>query len=96
MFKEDAEKQIKEVYPYRLELHAHTSPASRCSQVKPEDVVTIFHNAGYDGIAITNHFFPRPEIPDFLDIYRSDYLNRRQARHEGLSRRRAEISEPKR
>ena len=29
---------------------------------------------GYDGIAITNHFFPRPEIPDFLDIYRSDYL----------------------
>ena len=46
MFKENAEKQIKEAYPYRLELHAHTSPASGCSQVKPEDVVTIFHDAG--------------------------------------------------
>ena len=74
MFKENAEKQIKEAYPYRLELHAHTSPASGCSQVKPEDVVTIFHDAGYDGIAITNHFYPKPELKDFLEIYRSDYL----------------------
>ena len=52
MIKEDAEKQIKEAFPYRLELHAHTSPASRCSQVSPGDVITIFHNAGYDGIAV--------------------------------------------
>lgn len=74
MFKESARKQIEEAYPYRLELHAHTSPASGCSQVKPEDVVTIFHNAGYDGIAITNHFYPKPENENFLEIYRSDYL----------------------
>lgn len=74
MFKEHAEKQIKEAYPYRLELHAHTSPASGCSQVKPEDVVKIFHDVGYAGIAITNHFYPKPELKDFLEIYRSDYL----------------------
>ncbi len=74
MFKESAKKQIEEAYPYRLELHAHTSPASGCSQVKPEDVVTIFHNAGYDGIAVTNHFYPKPENESFLEIYRTDYL----------------------
>lgn len=73
MFKENAEEQIKKAYPYRLELHAHTSPASRCSQVKPEDVVTIFHNAGYDGIAITNHFYQRPDDINFLQTFRNDF-----------------------
>lgn len=79
MFKENAKEQIKKAYPYRLELHAHTSPASSCSQVKPEDVVSIFHDAGYDGIAITNHFYPKPENPDFLEIYRNDYLKALEA-----------------
>lgn len=65
--------QIKNAYPYRLELHAHTSPASQCGEVKPEDVVTIFYNAGYNGIAITNHFYEKPQ-KDFLEIYRSDYF----------------------
>lgn len=74
MFKKDAENRLCEAYPYRLELHAHTSPASGCSQVKPEDVVTIFHSAGYDGIAITNHFYPKPQEKDFLEIYRRDYF----------------------
>ena len=74
MIKEDAEKQIKEAFPYRLELHAHTSPASRCSQVSPEDVITIFHNAGYNGIAITNHFYEKPYKDEFLKIYRDDFL----------------------
>ncbi len=50
--------QLKEQYPYILELHAHTSPASGCSQVPPEELVTAFAEAGYDGISITNHFFP--------------------------------------
>lgn len=74
MFRKNAVKQIEEAYPYRIELHAHTSPASGCSQVKPEDVVSIFRNAGYDGIAITNHFYPKPEKKDFLEIYRHDYF----------------------
>ena len=61
MIKDELKDQIKKSYPYRLELHAHTSPASRCGEVKPDDVVTIFHNAGYDGIAITNHFFEKSQ-----------------------------------
>lgn len=77
MIKDELKDQIKKAYPYKLELHAHTSPASRCGEVKPEDVVTIFHNAGYDGIAITNHFFEKPQ-KDFLDIYRDDFFRARE------------------
>lgn len=77
MIKDELKDQIKKSYPYRLELHAHTSPASRCGEVKPEDVVTIFHNAGYDGIAITNHFFEKSQ-KDFLDIYRDDFFRARE------------------
>ena len=52
--KEDIFKQ----YPYRIELHAHTSPASACSRVKPEELVQLYHEKGYDGVVITNHFDP--------------------------------------
>ena len=41
--KEDIIKQ----YPYRIELHAHTSPASTCSHVKPEELVQLYHEKGY-------------------------------------------------
>ncbi len=50
-------EEIKKIYRYKIELHAHTSPASGCSQVKPDELVKAFAEAGYNGIAITNHFF---------------------------------------
>ena len=43
-------------YKYRTELHAHTSPASSCSEIAPEDVVAIYKNLGYDAVTIANHF----------------------------------------
>lgn len=49
-------EELKELYPYRIELHAHSSPASGCSEVPADELVRVFHEAGYDGIAITNHF----------------------------------------
>lgn len=78
MIKEEAEKQIKAAFPYRIELHAHTSPTSQCSQVSPEDVVTIFHKAGYNGIAITNHFYEKPDKEAFLEMYRDDFLRAKE------------------
>ena len=58
-------------------MHAHTSPASPCSQVKPEDVVKIFSDAGYHGIAITNHFFPHllncRNKEEYVEKYRKDF-----------------------
>ena len=73
MVKDELLKKAEESYPYRIELHAHTSPASRCSQVMPKDEIEVFKNAGYDGIAITNHLFVKENKKEFLEIYRGDY-----------------------
>lgn len=43
-------------YSYRTELHAHTSPASSCSQIPPEEAVGIYKALGYDAITLANHF----------------------------------------
>ena len=49
---------LKEQYPYRIELHAHTSPVSVCSEVSPKELVEIYAAKGYDAVVITNHFAP--------------------------------------
>ena len=51
-------EHIFKQYPYRIELHAHTTPASSCSNLKPEELVQLYHEKGYDGLVITNHFDP--------------------------------------
>ncbi len=43
-------------YKYRTELHAHTSPASSCSEIPPEDLVVIYKELGYDAVTVANHF----------------------------------------
>ena len=54
-------EDLKKIYPYRLELHAHSSPASGCSEVPADELVRVFKEAGYDGIAVTNHFIAEAE-----------------------------------
>ena len=49
---------ILKQYPYRIELHAHTSPASACSSLKPAELVKLYYEKGYDGVVVTNHFDP--------------------------------------
>ncbi len=49
-------EELKKLYPYRTELHAHSNPASGCSEVPADELVHTFYEAGYDGIAVTNHF----------------------------------------
>lgn len=43
-------------YKYKTELHAHTTPASGCSQITPEYMVEVYKKGGYTSIALTNHF----------------------------------------
>ena len=38
-FIEKMYRELSEAYPYRVELHAHTSPASPCSEIPPEVLV---------------------------------------------------------
>ncbi len=62
-------------YKYRIELHAHTSPASGCSQVTPKDMAYTYKSLGYDAVTVTNHFilsdiFSKEEyIERFLNDY---------------------------
>ena len=48
--------KLKEEYSVQAELHAHTSPASSCSEVSPEEVVEIYKDLSYDCVTIANHF----------------------------------------
>lgn len=43
-------------YKYKIELHAHTSPASPCGKVSPEELIERFKKQNYNSVAITNHF----------------------------------------
>lgn len=54
-------EELKKLYPCRIELHAHSHPASGCSEVPADELVTTFHNAGYDAMAITNHLISDEE-----------------------------------
>jgi len=47
---------LEKEYPFRVELHAHTGPASPCGKATPEELVQLYLNAGFDGVVITNHF----------------------------------------
>ncbi len=65
--------ELKTEYKYRIELHAHTSPASGCSEITPVEMVDTYKALGYNGVAITNHFIfehdSRPKeqyIEDFV------------------------------
>ncbi len=70
-------QQLTKEYKYRIELHAHTSPASPCSEVSPEELAKTYHELGYDGVVVTNHFvkwiFREQTKEEALDGYLKDY-----------------------
>lgn len=45
-------------YKYKIELHAHTSPCSPCSELPPAEFIARLKDKGYDAVVVTNHFFP--------------------------------------
>ena len=49
-------EELFEKYPYKTELHAHTNPASGCSEFKPAELVKVFADNGYNSLVIANHF----------------------------------------
>lgn len=48
--------QLSDYYRYRIEMHAHTTPVSPCSQVTPQELVRTYSKLGYDAVCLTNHF----------------------------------------
>jgi len=81
----DVKSKIRDLlsdYKYKIELHTHTSPASSCSEIAPEELVRIYKNLGYDAVAVTNHFpcdrFGVTSTEDDIDRWLDDY-NRAEA-----------------
>lgn len=77
--------KILNTYPYRIELHAHTSPASPCGDLLPRDVIKTYKEQNVDAIVITNHFFssimPQDKVAA-VDAYYQDYLDALEAGKE--------------
>ena len=76
-------EQLKQLYPWRIELHAHTKPVSPCGEMLPEQLVQAYANAGFHAVVITNHFnlhdlkgLPKEEA---LDYYLSGYEQAKKA-----------------
>ncbi|MBC8532329.1 PHP domain-containing protein [Gehongia tenuis] len=41
------------------DLHVHTATVSSCGQVEPERMAELYQRAGYDGVAVTDHYYAR-------------------------------------
>lgn len=73
-------KQLKtsllQEFPYRIELHTHTSPVSGCAEIPAVQTVQKYATKGFDGIVITNHMNPdvfRYTPEEWTKHYLSDY-----------------------
>ena len=66
-------------YKYKIELHAHTMPASPCSDMTPQMLIERYAALGFDGVAITNHFIDfllKSDNPqEVSDTYLKDYYD---------------------
>lgn len=70
------------LYKYKIELHAHTNPASPCADLPAREVVRRYADAGVNGLAITNHFTPGlfRRSNDAVNFYLNGF---REAQDEG-------------
>ncbi len=70
-------KTLIRAYPYRIELHMHTSPVSSCADFDPATAVSFYQRCGADAVVITNHAHPSiKSIPkdEWIAWYMSDFL----------------------
>ena len=51
-----AVEKLLSAYCYKIELHAHSAPASSCSELPPRELLTRLKNEHYDAVVLTNHF----------------------------------------
>ena len=76
--------EICAAYPCKIELHAHTSPVSSCSEIKPAKLVQMYAELGYSAVCITNHLARGRS--DNAEYYLADYYAAKEAgEKKGLS-----------
>ena len=73
----DIKQKLIKKYKYKIELHAHSSPVSPCSEITPEELVEFYIKYGYDAFVLTNHFTPSlfesRSMEEGIDFYLDDY-----------------------
>ena len=67
---------------YKYETHLHTCPVSKCARATVRDNLEYYHELGYDGVFITNHFLdgninidPDLSYEETINFYFSDCDN---------------------
>ncbi len=63
-------------FPYCVELHAHSKPVSRCSEIPAPELVDRYHALGAHAIVLTNHVFPEIKTEsqaDWVARYAKDF-----------------------
>ncbi len=75
-------QEITKNYRYKIELHAHTSPVSGCSEIPPAQLIEKLQAQGYNAVCITNHFAPGNGFwnsEDPIAAYLADYEAAKEA-----------------
>ena len=81
---ESLRSRVRENFPCKLELHAHTRPVSSCSEIVPERLVDMYLEKGFSAVCITNHL-SRGRSDD-ADFFLADYYAAKEAgEKKGLS-----------
>ena len=73
---------LTEKYRYKFEMHAHSNPASGCSDIPPAELVERCKNVGADGMMLTNHaVWWMKETPkeEWCAQYLKDYREAKEA-----------------
>lgn len=79
--------ELNNCYRYTVELHAHTSPVSPCSEIAPHKLVEIYKNLGFDAVTVTNHFSRANKMTprDYVEYYVNDFYEAEEAgKREGI------------
>lgn len=76
-------KKIIEEYPYKTELHSHTTPASSCGKFRGSESVKIYLDAKVNTLTITNHLkaehLKNRTLTETVDFYLADYYEAKKA-----------------
>ena len=70
-------------YKYKVELHAHTSPVSSCSDLSAERIIELLSEHNTSAVVITNHFWPgffeNGDKDELIKKYIKDYTDTQKA-----------------
>ncbi len=88
---DELKNRLLEDYKYRFELHAHSHPASPCSEFVSSEFVESFIDDEYDGVVLTNHLDPIKQKKlnlsnkEYIEYYLKDFYDIKEYAQNKLS-----------